>query len=204
MRGLAALLVLSLPPAHASAAPCPAWPERQTIDCMRGYVRVDPVAMTIALDQNDFAYQQRPANRLGYALGVSGGMFRAFSRFALAAGARLGAAIQPFSDPALSFDRLESHLHVGPELRLGAAGERWFVYGLARGGYTRRGDGGGLRTSVAAPSPHGGHWGLGVGAWGRLGRRVLYGGEVTLDTVHVRFDDVYPTLTLSLSLGAWL
>ena len=52
-RALPLGLAIGLLPATAAAAssPCPTWRERQTMQCMRGYLRVDPAAFVLKLDE---------------------------------------------------------------------------------------------------------------------------------------------------------
>lgn len=188
IRHLATLgLALGLLPAVASAsAPCPAWRERQTIDCMRGYLRVDPAAFVLA------------ANRPGAAIGASVGVFRAFDGFALAFGARAGH--DAINRQAFGFDRT---LHVGPELRLGGYNPQAFGYMLMRAGYSHRFDAGRARFDFGGPADAY-HYGLGVGVWGRLGKKFLLGAEGALDIVQFKGKGAAETLFLSLTLGSWL
>lgn len=182
------LVLVGLGPATAAAsAPCPAWRERETIDCFRGYLRVDPAAFVLA------------TNRPGAAIGGSVGAFRAFDGFALSFGGRAGYEMTRRGSGGPGFAR---RLHVGPELRLGGANHRAFGYMLLRAGFSRRFDG-------SRPPPRRGaddayHYGLGVGVWGRLGERVLLGAEGAVDVVQFRGEGAAEVLTLSLTLGTWL
>lgn len=180
-------LVIGLLPAAAGAsAPCPAWRERQTMDCMRGYLRVDPAAFVLAV--------YRP----GAAIGGSLGLFRAYGGFALSFGGRVGYDV--VDRHAHGFDRT---LHASPELRLGAVNRRAFGYMLFRGGYTHRFDAGRARLDFGGAADAY-HYGLGVGLWGRVGRRFLLGAEGALDMVQFRGKGAAETLFLSLTLGTWL
>lgn len=181
------LVLVGLAPAVASAsAPCPAWPARRSIDCMRGYLRVDPVGLVLA------------ANRPGAAIGGSLGAFRAFGGFALSFGARAGYAMTDRG--AHGFDRT---LHAGPELRLGGVNHRAFGYMLLRAGYSRRfaAPRGRLDLGGAADAYH---YGLGVGIWGRVGEKFLLGAEGAVDIVQLAGAGAAEALTLSLTLGTWL
>lgn len=197
------LLALALLPTQAAAAaPCPTWRERQTMSCMRGYVRVDPAALAVVGGHGSWVHDF-PDGRLGYATGVAVGMFRSFGKFALGVGGRFGYARHDHRSP---WSRVvEGDLHAGPEVRLGAASERVFGYALLRGGYSRWSQDVSLRTSLAPPDRlHGGHYGLGAGIWGRIGRRFLLGGEVASDMLRFDYRQSASTLTVSLTLGAWL
>jgi hypothetical protein len=174
------------PAVAAASAPCPAWQERPTFDCMRGYLRVDPVSLVLA------------SHRPGAAIGGSLGAFRAFGGFALSFGARAGYAMT--NRGAHGFDRA---LHVGPELRVGAVNHRAFGYMLVRGGYSRRFEVPPARQVLGGASDAY-HYGLGVGIWGRVSERLLVGAEGALDLVQFKREGVADALVLSLTIGTWL
>lgn len=191
-RTKALLLAIGLLPAGATAGePCPVWRERQTMDCMRGYLRIEPAVVEVV------------GGRPGAGMGLSLGLFRKLDVFAAAFGGRAG--VEAIDGGPAGYART---LHAGPELRLGGAGERTFGYFLIRGGYSRR------LTAARSPfavdrdlfAPGAGtfHYGVGAGLWGRLGRRFLLGAEAALDIVQWRDRGPVPTLALALSLGAWL
>ncbi|MCY1058399.1 hypothetical protein [Nannocystis sp. SCPEA4] len=192
--GLAMVLAASPTPAGAPE-PCPTWSERQTMNCMRGYVVATPVGLAI----------QRAG--VGLATGAAVGLYNTHGRFGAGLGLRFGYDL---------FPRLREHpafrehlLAAGPELRLGLALPRVFAFVLARGGYSRqinRAAEISPRTSILAPpaGDHGGHVGGGLGAWGRLGRRLLIGGELAVDAVQIRGREWQPRASLVLTIGAWL
>ena len=176
-----------LPAVAAASAPCPAWRERQTMDCMRGYLRVDPAAFVLSA-----------GDRPGGAIGASFGGFRAKDGFAAAFGLRAG--FEVVDRHAYGFDRT---LHASPELRIGAVNRRAFGYMLVRGGYSHRFDAGRARLDFGGAADAY-HYGLGVGIWGRVGRRFLIGAEGVIDMVQFKGKGVSETLFLSLTLGSWL
>jgi hypothetical protein len=188
-------LAMILAWSSAPADPCPTWSERQTMECMRGYASVSPVGLTI------------PRDGVGLAAGAGVGLFRTRGRFGAGLGLRFGYGLVPRARESPSYR--EHLLAAGPELRLGLALPRVFAFVLARGGYSRRINGGGpgFRTSIAGPpgpEGHGGHVGGGLGAWGRIGRRLLVGGEVAVDAVQIAGRAWQPRASLMLTLGAWL
>ncbi|MCY1008785.1 hypothetical protein OV079_25155 [Nannocystis pusilla] len=174
--------------------PCPTWSERQTMDCMRGYASVSPVGLTL------------PREGVGLAAGAAVGLFRARGRFGAGLGLRFGYGLVP--RPREIPSHREHRLAAGPELRLGLALPQVFAFVLARGGYSRQIVAWelGYRTSILEPPPggHGGHVGGGLGAWGRIGRRLLVGGEVAVDAVKIADRAWQPQASLLLTLGAWL
>ncbi|MDC0720619.1 hypothetical protein [Nannocystis bainbridge] len=179
-------LWIGLVPAAAAAEPrCPGWREGQAMGCLRGYLRVDPAAFVLA--------DYRP----GAAIGGSIGVFRASGGFAVAFGGRAG--YEMVDRRTTGFDRT---LHLAPELRLGAVNRRAFGYMLLRGGYSHRFATGRARVEVGAADAY--HYGLGVGIWGRVGKRFLIGAEGAIDMVQFKGRGVAETLTLSLTLGSWL
>ncbi|WAS96241.1 hypothetical protein [Nannocystis punicea] len=161
---------------------------------MRGYAVVSPVGLT----------SQREGVGLG--AGAALGLYRTHRRFGAALGLRFGYGLTPRLRDAPGYR--EHALAAGPELRLGLALPRVFAFVLARGGYSHQLYRGGpdFRTSILDPGKggHGGHVGGGLGAWGRLGRRLLIGGEVAVDAVQIGGREWQPRASVLLTLGAWL
>lgn len=174
-----------------AAAPCPAWRERATMGCMRGYLRVDPVGMAVRERQ------------VGYANGLAAGVFRALEGPSIAFGGRVAYSVFGGSGAA------ENLLHLRPELRLGVARERVFGYVLMHGGFSLRTSSPlSLRTSIAPgrvadPRP-GWHIGLGGGAWWRVRGRLLLGAEAVVEAYQIQGGPLTPTFSLYMSVGSWL
>jgi hypothetical protein len=197
------LLIFALTTAgagHADAAEvCPPYRQDLPLRCAWGYLHATPAGALVPLGQVHHDYADSP--RFGMNAGLGAGMFRAFGRIGWAIGARFGYSFtrQRFGELV---DR-DDYLHVGPELRLGGVGQRFFAFGLIRGGYSQR-SGLAWRSSEESPlAIHGGHVGVGGGIWGHLGARFLVGGELVGDVLLGELHGLYP-LTLSLSLGLWL
>lgn len=194
MRGVAIFFGLGVALAAAdadAAAPCPAWRDRATMDCMRGYLRVDPAGMTVLERQ------------VGYASGLAAGVFRAFAGESLAFGGRVAYGL--FREPGSS--RVSHMLQLRPELRVGVARERVFGYALMYGGFTRLSGSAVLPRTSIVPLPEarpGWHIGAGAGAWWRVKRRLLLGVEGVVEGVHVEDSRLWPAFSLYLSVGSWL
>lgn len=187
LSAISALVIVMQAGVARADGPCPAWRERQTMECMRGYLRVDPGALVLVGE-----------DRLGVGTSAALGVLRGSEGFGVAFGVRG------------SYDLVrrgmwgqEFTLHVGPELRLGAWTPRAFGFMLVRGGYSRRADGPRARFDFGGPQGAA-HYGLGVGMWGRIDRRVLLGAEGVVDIVQFAGKAAVPTLTLALTVGAWL
>lgn len=190
-------LLSGLSPVAGAAEVCPPYRQDRPLRCAWGYVHVSPAGLLVPLGQVHNDYADSP--RLGMSVGLGAGIFRAIGRLGWAVGARLGHGFtrQRFGQTV----SLDQYLHVGPELRLGGVGPRYFAFALLRGGYS--GYPGYLtrRTSIASPAPVAGHLGVGAGAWAHLGSRFMVGGELVVD---VLINSELRPLTLSLSLGLWL
>lgn len=160
--------------------------------CMRGFVRLSPVGVTIHRDQ------------AGVATDLAVGVFRTSGRFGGSLGVHGGYALLPRRDGG--FVARQHAFSAGPEVRVGLALDRVFAFVVARAGYSHRIDTLTPRSSII--DMHGSHpgWhaGGGLGAWGRLVGRLLYGGELTVEAVEFKTYGVVPVVTLSLSVGAWL
>ncbi|WP_143140522.1 hypothetical protein [Nannocystis exedens] len=161
---------------------------------MRGYATASPIGLTSA------------RAGVGLAAGAAVGLFGARGRFGAALGLRFGYGLVPRlrEDPRFR----EHRFAAGPELRLGLALPRVFAFVLARGGYSRQLTEAGLsfRTSFVGPPAggHGGHVGGGLGAWGRIDRRLLLGGEVAVDAVQIAGRAWQLQAWIGLTIGAWL
>jgi len=181
-----------------AAAGCPSYWADRPLRCAWGYVQIAPAGLLIPLGDVRNSYAQGP--RLGYSASVGAGLFRVFRGFGLALGGRIGYGFTRQRFPG--FDSQYDYLHAGPELRIGGAGRRGFAFGLLRAGYSQWEKDVAYRLSIEQTEWIGGHVGVGVGAWARLGGRSFVGGECVTDLLFS--DRGAQTLSLSLVLGLWL
>lgn len=191
-------LLLSGAPATAG---CPKYWEDRPLRCAWGYVQISPVGMLIPF-AGDRMFADPGGRALGYSGNVGAGLFRGFGRFALAIGGRVGYGLTRQRFPRV--DSRYSYVHAGPELRPGALLRgRVFLFGLLRAGYSEWRWDVAYRTSIDLSDWRGGHFGVGAGAWARLGGRSFVGGEVVTDLLFSEHKNVR-MLSLALVLGLWL
>ncbi|MCB9706340.1 MAG: hypothetical protein H6711_31130 [Myxococcales bacterium] len=188
--GSAALL---LSPPLAAAERCADGPP----ECSGGYIQAS--AGVIVPVGEKFGPDDEP--KVGPTAGLGGGYFgRVGAQLGIAAGLRFGYDL--YRGPTT-----KTHTyHVGPELRLGYAGDRVFAFGTLRGGYSHWDSTRIVRTVWAAGDENGGYIGVGGGLWGSVLGRLLIGAEVDADFIlSVAWDgSVAQRVGLTLAIGAWI